>query len=877
MRYRLAATWFSIAILFGSLPPALSKDLVVDFGYRPQQWRTLICPPDDTYKTLVTENGALAYHYDRLAGDFNTFVRVVVDDAEKSIDQKMANPRLPIVQTRLLSGDLSIVEETFAAPKQTLASPPFKITGVRMGLSWERAGLARNWAKPPAGVSKLLATIDGGRPRPIRYQVKVQPGSSVAVAVALCEGWHDQPGQRVLDITVEGAPVRTVDTVADLGKNVAGAFWFDAKDVNHDGLIDLRIDAAKSAKDKNPILNAFWVFDKPVKRDDSALLSGSLDAQAASVNYAEQSDFDSRKDFILVDVTNKGDSARTISPKVIVESCLPLETTGNDRVQVDCHETVLCTANVASLKKQKGDHGFDAAVMTVGPITIEPGKTASFAVIYCGGGRVDSTPLTTDDVRKEQQRTIEFWKTADLPYNRVAVPDKNIQALFDSSIRNIWQAREIKHGLPAFQVGPTVYRGLWIVDGAFILEAATILGAGDQTRAGIDYEFTFQQPDGRFEILPRFFKENGIVLWTWTRHARLTQDKQWLRSVWPKLEKTVAFIKRLRKESYQDASPLNDGLMPPGSVDGGIGGEHHYEYSNVYWNLTGLKAAIDAARWLGKDAQAAEWQKEYDDFYATFRKCERRDARYDVYGNRYLGILMAIEDRIILSGADAEWYLPCKGQWAFCHAVYPGQLFDKEDPLVKGNLAMLKTYEKEGMVTTTGWLTGGIWNYFASFYGHSLLWQGDGQKAAEVLYAYANHASPLWAWIEEQGLRNEPIRENGDFPHNWASAEFIRLTVHLLALDRNNEMHLFEGLPKQWTKPGMVTQLNKIVTPFGPLTCSLRVNDDGTKATLQVEPLSDPTCEKIVVHLSNWATKTPNATMTLDPKKSHKVEIPIQQ
>jgi hypothetical protein len=180
------------------------------------------------------------------------------------------------------------------------------------------------------------------------------------------------------------------------------------------------------------------------------------------------------------------------------------------------------------------------------------------------------------------------------------------------------------------------------------------------------------------------------------------------------------------------------------------------------------------------------------------------------------------------------------------------------------------------MVTTTGWLTGGIWNYFASFYGHSLLWQGDGQKAAEVLYAYANHASPLYAWIEEQGLKSEPIRENGDFPHNWASAEFIRLTVHLLALDRGKEMHLFEGLPKQWTKPGMETKLNKIVTPFGPLTCSLRVNDDGSKATLQVEPLGDPTCEKIVVHLSNWAAKTPNATLTLDPKKSHHLEIPIQ-
>ena len=254
---------------------------------------------------------------------------------------------------------------------------------------------------------------------------------------------------------------------------------------------------------------------------------------------------------------------------------------------------------------------------------------------------------------------------------------------------------------------------------------------------------------------------------------------------------------------------------------------------------------------------------------------QRRDRHYDIHGNLYLPTLMAIEDRILLNGEDAQWYLPCKAQWAFCHAVYPGQLFDKTDPLVKGNLEMLKTYEKEGMVTTTGWLTGGIWNYFASFYGHSWLWQGDGQKAAEVLYAYGNHASPLYAWIEEQGLKNEPIRENGDFPHNWASAEFIRLTVHLLALDRGKEMHLFEGLPKQWTKPGMVTRLDKIITPFGPLTCSLRISDDGSKATLKVEPLSDPTCEKIVVHLSPWATATANATMTLDPRKSQQVEIPI--
>jgi len=41
---------------------------------------------------------------------------------------------------------------------------------------------------------------------------------------------------------------------------------------------------------------------------------------------------------------------------------------------------------------------------------------------------------------------------------------------------NLQQAREEKAGRMTFQVGPTVYRGLWVGDGNFILEAARYLG-----------------------------------------------------------------------------------------------------------------------------------------------------------------------------------------------------------------------------------------------------------------------------------------------------------------------------------------------------------------------------------------------------------------
>lgn len=152
---------------------------------------------------------------------------------------------------------------------------------------------------------------------------------------------------------------------------------------------------------------------------------------------------------------------------------------------------------------------------------------------------------------------------------------------------------------------------------------------------------------------------------------------------------------------------------------------------------------------------------------------------------------------------------------------------------------MLKATEVQGLVFNTGWMQDGIWTYFASFYAHALLWQGEGQKAARLLYEFANHAAPTMVWREEQKPVGEGHEEVGDMPHNWASAEFIRLAVHVPALDRGDELHLLEGLPPKWLGPGMKTALNGVATPFGDLYLNLNVDCDGETATLSVKPLNE--------------------------------------
>jgi len=580
-----------------------------------------------------------------------------------------------------------------------------------------------------------------------------------------------------------------------------------------------------------------------------------------------------REDIILTTIKNTSGEPRTIHPVLVVNSEYEVAVDGRT-VIINNNEQLLLSEEVKMIRNNLAD--FKTAVQ-LAAVTLGPGVQKQIILLYDNGRtsqladqlRADKSALhfQIESIRNE---VIDYWENkTEIPYGYVSVPDKEIQNIVDASLRGVWQAREIKNDSYSFQVGPTCYRGLWIVDGAFLLEAATMFDRGIQARDGIEYILTFQQENGKFgKMTPDYWKENGIVLWTCVRHAMLTQDKEWLRSVWPKLRKTIGFIKELRAMTYRNDIPLDDGLIPPGDIDGGLWGSKdrdEAEYTNIYWNLAGFKAMIQAAHWLGEKNDAKEWQKEYDDFYNTFQKAAHRDMATDSFGNKYLSVSMDPKFRSS----------PQRAQWAFCQAVYPGQIFEMDDPIAVGTIDMLHTTLQQGQVMGTGWMADGLWTYFASFYGHACLWTGDGKRAANSLYAFANHASPLYAWREEQTPRDLQPKYWGEMPHNWGSAEFVRLVVHLLALDRGTEMHLLEGIPAEWLQPGMKTSLKDISTPFGKLSFDLQITKDGKTAEMTVGELTDRSCTGIFIHLGEWGKVQNNKQIKLDSQKQNKIEIEL--
>ncbi len=464
----------------------------------------------------------------------------------------------------------------------------------------------------------------------------------------------------------------------------------------------------------------------------------------------------------------------------------------------------------------------------------------------------ESIPDKVKDAQTELDRAISYWgKGANLPYGKIEVPDKGIQNILDASIRNIYQASELLDGDFIIQIGPGHYRGSWAADGPFFMESLTYLGEWKDARVALESQFDNDTTDPAGLT---FFKRSGLRLWMVKRHAELTGDKEWLQKVWPKVERDVELIKSYRDLSRNDDTPLNDGLMPRGAGDGGLGGRDvgrreaegmsdFNEYTNVYWNLAGLKSAVAMAKELNLP-KAKDWEMEFDDFFNTYQKAAERDMIEDAFGNKYVPVTMR---------GDVP-QLPQRGAWAFMHSVHPGEVFDPKNPILVGMMDMLDDAQRQGTVFGTGWLAHGIWNYFASMYAHAHLWMGHGRKAGTTLYAFSNHASPTYVWVEEQYPVGQMRGEDdwGDMPHNWASAEYIRLVRHLLAFERGNELHLLEGMPTTWSEQGSKINLNKVASSFGEFSMVVEVADDGLSSTIDFTPPIRNKPGKIVLHLEHF-------------------------
>lgn len=481
------------------------------------------------------------------------------------------------------------------------------------------------------------------------------------------------------------------------------------------------------------------------------------------------------------------------------------------------------------------DFGPSSGLMTE-PALVRPGEPWQGALLF---------PLNHDQTgsldfewaTQALQAERQFWSGTNLQPLTMELPDPDVEDMVTACARNIMQAREIKDGLPEFQVGPTVYRGLWVVDGHFFLEAAQYLGLADDALRGIEALLRrVDEKTGAIEEIKFHTKETGIALATLVRQCELAGNLERLNSLWPIIRRAVDYIQSLREASKERGPEAPEyGLMAPSFGDGGLGGMRA-EYTTPLWTLIGLKEVARIAPRLGHPDDAARFQTAFDDLKQVFRAHAERDMQTLADGTPYLPMLKPgsgehhwLPD---YPGTPEPWHRvnPGTATWALAEAIYPGQVFAPDDPLVQNFCRLLELIDdEEGIPAETGWLPyQAVWSYAASFYAHVWLYAGRPDKAIDYLYAFANHAAPTRVWREEQSFaRTQHGQFVGDMPHNWASVEFIRLVRHLLVFERGDGLELLPALPPDWLAAGRPLRLERTPTRFGPVSLSLHVDAGG--------------------------------------------------
>ncbi|MBI4417788.1 MAG: hypothetical protein HY563_03360, partial [Ignavibacteriales bacterium] len=262
---------------------SFSQQPNIDYRFAPDYWHTPIGFPDDWQKSMVNETGALLLDFG--PGPYvraNTVIGVSVRGQELTMkSQRLEDGRTPIVITELAGSGSSINVETFAlVPQESHSTAPRENPGVRRKLGLT-GGIA--WAHPPEDTDQVFRNVAWGTNRPILYEITVKPGERKRIALGICESYRTIPGLRMMEFHVEGAAVRTVDPIAEGGRNLPVVVFFDGYDVNGDGVLTVETRASAECRDPNVLLNGIWMFPPSAEVSVQDVIDGRARSKAELV------------------------------------------------------------------------------------------------------------------------------------------------------------------------------------------------------------------------------------------------------------------------------------------------------------------------------------------------------------------------------------------------------------------------------------------------------------------------------------------------------------------------------------------------------------------------------------------------------------------
>jgi len=437
---------------------------------------------------------------------------------------------------------------------------------------------------------------------------------------------------------------------------------------------------------------------------------------------------------------------------------------------------------------------------------LQPGEAAEVRTAISLQPARSADGVRAADLPAWRELTVRYWEDLLRSATRIDVPEAKPDETLKASL--IYQLIGNDDGIP--KAGEGFYDGLFLRDGAYQLLAYEMLGRTEEARRGIEAFRAYQTADGQFVSQAGEFDGNGQGPWALWMHYAFTRDRDWLAQVYPQMQRAAQWAEQQRTRHREGDI---DGLLPRSPADGeNLWTDLHQIVGYDVWNLRAVQCAAWAAEALGRDGDAAEYQRMFSD---------------------YRGAIMAAVRDTGTGRFPPAWQVGGTS-WGNLELLHPTLLFPPGDPYVARTMDHQR-YGRLGFLEDTirwsPWLGPIIHPYMSTFVTQNDLIRGKRDRVVRDLYGYLLHTSSSHAFGEVVDA-DKKLAWNDTIPHLWATAQYIILLRNLLALEVGDELRLLPGVPPAWLLPGKQIRMEDAPTQFGPMSMWVDATTDGLRIRL---------------------------------------------
>lgn len=471
-------------------------------------------------------------------------------------------------------------------------------------------------------------------------------------------------------------------------------------------------------------------------------------------------------------------------------------------------------------------------------------------------------PFAIPDVSSALTRTQRYWQDVLGDAVQIDLPEP--------ALLNIIRASQVHCLLAARNEDNGKRVAAWIASMAYgpleseahsVIRGMLFLGHREFARRALDYFVHRYHPAG-FLTTGYTLMGTGWHLWTLGEYYALTHDSEWLHQVAPAVHNVCQWIVRQREKTMRrdvNGEPVPEyGLMPPGVIADWNAYAYYFTLNGYYY--AGL---LHTARALADIGVAGAGE--------LLRKAQRfgRDILRAYRNTQAQMPVVRLQNGTWIPGSPSQVHCPAptahlfpgedaNRSWAYDVELGAQQLIPQgvipaqsreADWIIHylEDIAFLESgwFDYPADENRKDWFNLGGFSKVQPYYTRNPEIYAMRLEAKPFLRSYFNmlasllNEETLWLW--------EHFNNTAAWNKTHETGYFLQQTRFMLAMERDNELHLAPLVPSYWLKDGKTIAVENMPTRFG--TVSYRIRSQVTQKTMEAEVTLSKALQPFTVYL----------------------------